>query len=133
MQSIEMVSVTGDDRSTFHTDIQCALAMSIDYASHTLYWIDQCNFAIEALRLDGDSSTHTYPFNALIFFPSSVTVYHDLIFWAAASGLFRANQSDSGSGSVQIHTTVNTRATGVQVVHPSQQPPGKGCVPMATV
>lgn len=125
-ESIEMVSVTGDDRSTFHEDIECATSMSIDYSLHTLYWINQCTYEIEALRLDADSSTHTYPLNSVIFFPSGLTTYNGVLYWAESNGVFKANSSDVNIEEQQIFTTRNTgdRATGVKVVHQSQQPPG---------
>ena len=119
-----MVSVTGDDRSNFHRGISCAYALSIDYSNHTLYWIDQCTFEIEALRLDGDSSTHSYPLDSTIFFASGLTIYQGILYWAEASGVFMANPFDSDAESEQVFVARNTRATGVQVVHPSQQPPG---------
>ena len=124
-QSIQMVSVTGDGRQTFHSNTPCVTAMTVDYAFHTIYWIDMCTFLIESLRLDGDSSTHSFPLDASIFFPSGLTVYRDLLYWSASSGIFMGNTSVSNTVGVSVFTTRNTRATGVQVVHPSQQPGGE--------
>ena len=124
-RSIEMVSVQGDSRSTFHTNIDCANALTIDYASHIIYWIDQCTFEIESLRLDGDSMTHSFPLNSIIFFSSGVTIYENTLYWAGGSGIFSANRSESENPEIKhIFITSNTRATGIQVVHPSQQPSG---------
>ena len=121
-ESIEMVSVTGNNRSTFHGDVTCAQALSIDYSDHTLYWIDQCRYEIEAIRLDGDTSTHVYPFDVAIFFPSALANYNSELYFSAAQGIYKANR-DSGEVE-QVYRISGTRGTGVQVVHPSNQPPG---------
>ena len=118
-----MVSVTGDNRATFHGDLDQIGAMSVDYATHTLYWISQFTYEIEAIRLDRDASTHSYPFSRPIFFASAMAIYQNLLFWAETRGVYRANM-DVEDDIVQMFATGSTRATGVQVVHPSQQPLG---------
>jgi hypothetical protein len=123
--TIELVSVTGDDRSTFQPDVLCPSAMSIDYAAHRLYWIDQCTYEIETLRLDGDSSTHSFPLNTIIFFAAGLTVYDGVFYWASSSGISGAAMVGDSSETQAIYTTSGTRATGIQVVHPSRQPGGK--------
>lgn len=119
-----MVSVTGENHETFHGDLFCIQAMSVDYRTHTLYWINQCTYEVEAIRLDGDASTHAYPFNRPIFFASALAVYQNLLFWAESGGVYRANR-DVEDDIVRMYATSGTRATGVQVVHPSQQPQGR--------
>ena len=123
--SIEMVSVRGDDRSTFHTNVACANTLSIDYTSHTLYWINHCSLEVEGLRLDGDTSTHAFPLDHDIFFPGGLTVFNGIFYLAEERGVISANVSREDEPDIRIlyHTT-GTRATGIQVVHPSQQPPG---------
>jgi hypothetical protein len=116
-----MVSVTDDRRSIIHTNNPCVNALSIHYWSHTLYWIDTCTFAIESLRLDGDSSTHSFPLNEIIFFSTALQVYNGKVYYAEGDGVFEADP-DGGTERRQLYSTAQTRATGVKVVHPSRQP-----------
>ena len=120
-----MVSVRGDSHSTFHRDVSCVTTMTVDYTSHTIYWIDQCTFQIQSLRLDADSSTHSLTLDPSIFFPTGLSVFQDVLYWTAWSGVFKANQSDDNPEMELIFSTGSTRPTGLRVVHPSQQPSGK--------
>lgn len=118
-----MVSVAGDNRATFHEDLYQIQAMVVDYTTHTLYWISQYTYEIEALRLDRDANTHSYPFTRPIFFASAMTIYQNFLFWSESTGVYRANM-DLEDNIVRMYATGSTRATGVQVVHPLQQPLG---------
>jgi hypothetical protein len=120
-RSIQMVSVTDDRRSIIHTNNPCVNALSIHYWSHTLYWIDTCTYAFESLRLDGDSSTHSSPFNEIISFSTALQVYNGKVYYAEGDGVFEADP-DGETGRRQLYSTAQTRATGVKVVHPSRQP-----------
>ena len=120
-RSIQMVSVTGDRRSTIRTGNPCVNALSVNYWTHTLHWIDTCTFSIESLRLDGDSSTHSSPFASTVFFASALQVYNQKVYYAEGRGVYEADPA-GGSEENQLFRSSPTRATGVKVVHPSQQP-----------
>lgn len=118
-------SVTGDDRSTIRSDLNCVNVLTIDYSSVTIYWIDHCQYAILSLRLDGDATTHTYPFtDHAIFFPRGLVIKNNTFYWAEPSGIYeRSNAVNAVVRTVQ-RLPRGSRATGLQLVHETVQPQG---------
>lgn len=126
MNKLERVSVTGDDRSTLRTDLMCVQVLTIDYASVSIYWIDHCLYEIQSLRLDGDETTHSFPFDSVIIFASGLVIYHDTFFWSEYNGVFEISKDEGEESMVTVVHRVSrgSRCTGVQLVHPSMQPQG---------
>ena len=89
-------SVTGDDISTLRSNLVCVNVLTIDYASVTIYWIDQCEYQIQSLRLDGDEATFSYPFTTTIQFASGLVIKNNTFYWSDQSGVFeRINTADA--------------------------------------
>ena len=117
-------SVTGDAQSVLRSSLMCVNILAIDYASVTIYWIDQCLYTIQSLRLDGDDSTHSYPFSNAILFPTGLTIYNNTFYWSDQNGVYKRESNTDADVVIVYHAPQGSRATGVQLVYPSMQPPG---------
>ena len=118
-------SVTGDDISTLRSNLVCVNVLTIDYASVTIYWIDQCEYQIQSLRLDGDEATFSYPFTTTIQFASGLVIKNNTFYWSDQSGVFeRINTTDAVVRTI-YDLQQGFRATGLQLVHSTVQPQGK--------
>ena len=124
--TLEKISVTGDDRSILRSNLHCVRVITIDYSLHTIYWINHCNYIIQSLRLDGNEATHTYPFNREIYFASGLEIFGNIFFWSENSGIYSLNNSHTV---ILFSSPLGSRSTGVVIVHPSKQPQGM-CIRM---
>lgn len=120
-------SVTGDAQSVIHSNLLCVNVLAIDYASVTIYWIDTCLYEIHSLRLDGEASTHTFPFSANILFPSGLMIYNSTFYWSDLNGVYSRENSTNAEVVSIYDAPQGSRATGVQLIHPSMQPQGIAC------
>ena len=121
--SIERVAITGAARETLYTRVTCAAPLTLDYSSHTVYWIDYCSYRIESLNMNGDSSTHSAPVNKTIVFPSGITQLEDMIYWTEPTQIFAVNKT-RGEPVVRLYRGYsNNQLGGLEIVHTSKQPP----------
>lgn len=97
--------------------------LTLDYSSHTVYWIDYCSYRIESLNMNGDSSTHSAPVSKTIAFPSGITQLEDMIYWTEPTQIFAVNKT-RGEPVVQLYRGYsNNKLGGLEIVHTSKQPP----------
>ena len=89
-----------------------------------MYWIDHCLYEIQSLRLDGDEATHSFPFDANIFFASGLVIYNGTFFWAEQNGVFERANTEGAMVRTVYSVAFGSRCTGLQLVHPSTQPQG---------
>ena len=121
---LNKASVTGDDRSTLRSNLDCVNVLTIDYASVTIYWIDYCLYEIQSLRLDGDATTHSYPVTAYIFFASGLVIKNDTFYWSDQDGVFETRNTTGATVRTIYNVPRGSRATGLQLVHSTVQPQG---------
>ena len=121
---LQKASITGDDQSTLRSNLYCVEVLTIDYSSLSIYWIDHCLYVIQSLRLDGDETTHTFPFYTTIIFASGLVIYNNTFFWSEQNGVFERENIDEAEVATLYSAPQGQRATGVQLVHPSVQPHG---------
>ena len=123
--SLEMGSINGGDRESLITGLFCVQALTIDYPTHTVYWADTCIYSFQSLSLSGDRETFSYPFSQIgtVFFVSSMGKYAENLFWVEPSGIYMVERSGDGYRRVMSGSSTR-RPLSLQVVHPSQQPPG---------
>lgn len=118
------MAVIGAVRETLYTQVTCAAPLTLDYSTHTVYWIDYCSYRIESLNMNGDSSTHSTPVSKTIVFPSGITQLKDMIYWTEPTQIFAQNKT-RGESVVQLYRGYsNNKLGGLEVVHTSKQPPG---------
>ena len=79
---------------------------------------------IQSLRLDGDETTHTFPFHTTIVFASGLVIHNDTFFWSEQNGVFERENTNEAEVITVYSAPQGHRATGVQLVHPSVQPHG---------
>ena len=122
--SLEMGSINGGERQSLITDRPCLQALTIDYPTHTVYWADICLHEFQSLSLNGDRETVTYPFSQIVFFVSSMEKFASDLYWVEPSGIYVVERSGEGYRAV-MSSSSSQRPISMQVVHPSQQPPGQ--------
>ena len=122
--SLEMGSINGGDRESLIANLPCVQALTIDYSSHTVYWADTCIFSFQSISLNGDRETLSYPFSRNVFFVSSMGMFEDNLFWVEPTGIYTVQRSGQGYRAVMAASSTR-RPRSMQVVHPSQQPPGE--------
>ena len=98
--------------------------LTIDYASTTIYWIDHCLYQIQSLRLDGDATSHSYPFTTFIFFASGLVIKNDTFYWSDQDGVFERKNLTNAIVNTIYDVPRGSRATGLQLVHSTVQPQG---------
>jgi hypothetical protein len=129
---LQKASVTGDDQSTLRNNLYCVQVLTIDYSSLSIYWIDHCLYVIQSLRLDGDATTHTFPFYTTIVFASGLVIYNNTFFWSEQNGVFERENANEAEVLTVYDAPQGHRATGVQLVHLSVQPHVEDFVDMIT-
>ena len=122
--NLKKVSVTGDDISTLRSDLYCVNVLTIDYASVTIYWIDHCLYEIQSLRLDGDDTTHSFPFTTVIPFATGLVIKNDTFYWSEQGGVFERRNASDATVTTIYGLQRGFRATGLRLVHSTAQPQG---------
>jgi hypothetical protein len=120
--NLKKASVTGDDISTLRSDLFCVNVLTIDYASVTIYWIDQCLYEIQSLRLDGDVTTHFFPFTTDIPFATGLVIKNGTFYWSEQGGVFERQSASDATVTTIYRLQRGFRATGLQLVHSTVQP-----------
>ena len=122
------MAVTGDAVEILHTEGTCNWPITLDYSTHTIYWMDYCLYRIESLNMNGDSSTHSVPVRKTILFSYGISQFEDMIYWTEPTKLFGVNKS-TGQPIVELYRGYsNNQLAGLEVVHANRQPPGGFCV-----
>ena len=121
--SLEMGSINGGERESLITNLPCVQALTIDYPSHTVYWADTCLFSFQSMSLNGDRESLSYLFAQIVFFVSAMGKFNENLYWVEPSGIYTVGRSGDGYSAV-MSASSNQRPISMQVVHPSQQPPG---------
>ena len=121
--SLEMGSIFGGERESLITNLPCLNSLTIDYSTHTIYWADTCLHLFQSLSMSGDRESLGYPFSQIVYFVSAIGQYEENIYWAEPRGIYTVGLSGNGYTNVMTSAS-NRRLVSMQIVHPSQQPPG---------
>ena len=118
------MAVTGDAIKILHTEGTCNWPITLDYSTHTIYWMDYCLYRIESLNMNGDIVTHSIPVRKTILFSYGISQFEDTIYWTEPTKIFSVNKS-TGQPVVELYRGYsNNQLAGLEVVHASKQPPG---------
>lgn len=128
---IERASMDGLTRETLHnTDLVWPNAITMDYQSQTLYWLDAKLDKLESSFVNGsDRRTISTEF---VYHPFSVAFYKDVLYWSD----WLINQvvyaSISSPGMLEGLVPVLPKAPmGIRIVALDAQPISKWCMSMA--
>lgn len=126
--TIERIGVDGRGRDVIrHTRNTCIDAMTLDFSSFSIFWLDRCASRLQSVRVDGILAASSISISFPAVTASGMSVYEDYVYWPDSStkSLRRVNHT-AGEPVVQVSQTfLPTVFGGVEVVHPSKQPYGK--------
>ena len=123
--TIESATMDGGDRKVLHsTNLVWPNALTIDYATQTLYWMDADLNRLESSKTDG--SGRTLLSTNGIYQPFSITFYEGDLFWSdwAINGILTASLSDPSIVQVVIGN-LTARPSGVTPVCLGENSDGK--------
>ena len=118
-----MGTVHGGNMEILFDELLCVEALTIDYTTHIIYWADICEYTFQSLSMNGNRETHTYPFNQVVFFVSSIAKFGDDLYWVEPNGIHAISRSGSNYRRVMLSRS-SERPLNLQIVHPSHQPQG---------
>ena len=116
---VEKASMDGRDRTVIHTGLSEPYALTIDYHSQIIYWIDTST--IEYSNVDG---TNRRRLHTGLQQPRAITVEGSLVFWTsvgAAHGVIQASHKLDGGNIITVQETTTNRPFGLEVVGPGRQ------------
>lgn len=125
-----MGSVHGGELEVLIDDLLCVESLTLDYTTHTLYWADMCEYTFQCLNMNGNRETHTYPFNQIVFFVSSIAKFGDDLYWVEPNGIHAMSRSGDNYRRV-MEAGSSERPLGLQIVHSSHQPQGLNIINVA--
>ena len=135
-ETIERIGVNGMGREIIKSNIgTCVEAMTMDFPSFTIFYLDDCTLNLKSVRMDGvrTSSSLFLPLTSLI--STGISVYEDFIYWADSStfSVRRVNRTIPRPQVVDVNYRVRSLLGGVEVVHPVKQPFGKNSLVRASL
>ena len=117
--------VTGNRSIILNERLLCPHSITLDHSFYKLYWVDYCAYQIEALNMR--TLTHSIALHSqlhLARFISGIAHFHDALYWTEVGSIFFINET-SRNRVVKLYTGDSREMlTGIQIVHPSQQPTG---------
>ncbi len=130
--SIERVGVDGRAREVIRSGLgaSCIQALTLDFASFTIYWTNRCSFSLESVRMDGNRAYTSVTLGTLSSI--GVSLFNDFLYWTDSfnQGLYRVNRTAGTPATRVIGRRIDGIFGGVEVVHPSKQPEGESSTKM---
>ena len=116
---IEKASMDGGNRTVIHTGLSEPCALTIDYHSQIIYWIDSST--IEYSNVDG---TNRRRLHTGLQQPRAITVEGSLVFWTVVNvthGVIQASHKLDGGNIISVLETTTDQPFGLEVVGPGRQ------------
>lgn len=126
-EAIERIGIDGRGRETIRSSLgPCVDAMTIDFSSFTLFWLDRCSFTLESIRMDGVRTSSSILIVLSSLSSVGISVFGDFIVWSDSfNGNVRGVNRTVGNAVIEVSQTMVTIFGGVEVVHPDKQPTGE--------
>lgn len=123
---IERVSIDGQGREIIVNNLgTCVQAMTLDFASFTIFWTNRCTRRLESVRMDGIRLASSVSISLSSLTANGVSLLGDYLYWSDSSSLtLRRVNRTSGEPVMEVSQRYLTFFGGVEVVHPSKQPEG---------
>ena len=124
---IERIGIDGRGREIIQSSLGlCVNAMTIDFSSFTIFWLDGCTFTLESVRMDGVRTTSSISIVLSSLSSVGISVYKDFIVWSDSFNRnVRGVNTTVGNAVIDVSQTLLTVFGGVEVVHPDKQPNGE--------
>ena len=121
-RTIERVGIDGKGREIIKDNLgQCVEALTIDFVTQHLFWVDNCNFRLESTHIGGGEIIEIQIQFSNIF-TQGISTFGDYLFLTESTIIKSLNKtSGENLGTVSIHSGL---IAGMEVVHPSKQPDG---------
>lgn len=125
--AIERIGIDGRGRETVMDDLgSCVDAMTIDFSSFTIFWLDRCTFTLESIRMDGVRISSSISIVLSSLTSVGISVFGDFIVWSDSFNRnVRGVNRTLGNSVIEVSQTLPTVFGGVEVVHPDKQPSGE--------
>lgn len=129
-QTIERVSVTGDDHTVIRSNLgeRCTGPISLDYFTQTIYWTDNCDYVIRSITVSESRVITNEPIQRPVGSALGLTLYKDLVYWSERTGVFGFNVSVGGNPELVQAGSSRVTFAGLKIVQPLNQPEGN-CLP----
>lgn len=126
-ETIERIGVNGQGREVIKSNLgTCVDAMTLDFPTFTIFYIDRCSFKVKSIRMDGVRTSSSLSLSLSSLISKGISVYEDFVYWTDTSTFsVRGVNWTIGEPVVQVTETIRTFFGGVEVVHPKKQPLGK--------
>ena len=121
---IERASMDGTSRSVLHrTNLVWPNALTLDYPTQTLYWMDASLDKLESSSVDG--SNRRLLSTTLIHHPFGITIYQGVLYWTdwALDSILSAQVTSPGVVSTVLSGLI-PNPYGISVVSLNRQPTG---------
>lgn len=118
----------GQGRATIKANTgRCVEALTIDFVTQSVFWVDRCDFKLESIRIDGEQTSNFFQVHLGTIFSQGISIFDNYLYWTSNSGLSATvKRLDSVTGQPVVEVTSSLRGLlgGIEVVHPSKQPDG---------
>lgn len=125
-QTIERIGVNGRGREIIKSIANlgsCVEAMTLDFPTFTIFYIDRCSIKVMSVRMDGVRTSSSLSLSLQSLISKGVSVFQDFIYWTDSSTFsVRGVNRTTGDPVVKVSPTIRTLFGGVEVVHPKKQP-----------
>ena len=132
-KSVQTAAIEEGTIGLLHTsssERSCPWPATVDILTHRVYWADYCRFNTESVGLDGSEFMMvTNPSLHMINFAYGITVFGENIYWTQRGKVYSANKVQ-GQPISELYNMEGAPGSnrivlrGIQVIHPSRQPPG---------
>ncbi len=119
----------GDDHMIIQNNLVlgCIGPISLEYLTHTLYWIDNCGGrTIRSITISGSQIISNRPIIRPETSGSSqgLTLYKDIVYWTETNKVYGFNVTAGGSAVLVLQGSQRNTFEGVKIVQPLSQPEG---------
>lgn len=116
----------GEGRAIIKNNLAtCVKALTIDFNSQSLFWVDNCNSRLESVRVDGQE-TSDFSRVQLVgsIFSGGISIFGNYLYWTESGiqGSIKILDRITGGPVVQVSTVLRGVVGGIEVVHPKMQP-----------
>ena len=124
-ETLERATIQGDAIWTLQNNVRCVWPLTLNYYTHTVYWIDYCNIRLESVRMEGSPEKNSLPVsNVELSLSFGITDFEDFLYWTQSNTVLSINKT-AGLVEEVYSSSSGEGIDGIKLVHPSKQPPGQ--------
>ena len=104
----------------------CIGPISLEYLSHTVYWIDNCDNFIRSITISESQVISNRPIvrPGITEFSHGLTLYKDIVYWTETNKVYGYNVTAGGDVELVQSGSQLNGFRGVKIVQPLSQPGG---------